>query len=707
MINKQALTQLYSLYLFEKTYEDDYGVVYTYNSGYFNNAEIVIIDRENFAYEKIHNEYNKLGFSVRCVEYKTIEEAHEKLFEGFFKVSQSNLKLSTEYIGYCDLQSKKMGGYPYTYINGKYYIDGEQKEDLNVTDIIYNFFCDNKSKLIILEAAAGFGKTCASFEVVNKFAKNFTKRVPILAELSKSRHARIFKHVLYEEIDHKFPSLSSPLVISEIKNGRVPLVIDGFDELLSKSMLSTEELEAGSFEDAQTMLDTIAELFCEGSKAQILLTSRKSSIFAGDIFDKWVERRLANCDVIRIELGEPTVQQWIGKERTSILEKNNVNIDAIANPVLLNIIKNTPLDEFESKFSSIEALLSRYFNSLLEREKERQSLPLNVDEQYEIMRTLATELVYFDISAEEPSFLKEIFYDILKPRMKDIEERYTRSFSLEDKPTDEEIVMKLVNHALLDRVTNITNKIGFINDFIFGLFIGEAIIKKEIKEINLNNKYISIATTAYSVKNTKNKIEFYENIKSPLVKTSPEFKLATEIKLLNRINSNYNGLYIDDARFKNIIFDDKNQFSNCTFNLCIFSDCRIDPSTFDSCTFVNCKFYNIEILNSTISNQEKIVFSNCVGIDVFGVKSESKTLSSSTQNYEKIVLEQYWKPGYEKAELRRTYRTLFRGTQTSDQQNIVDAINSLKQKGYIIERSHCLELNFAFINEIKEILERQ
>lgn len=706
MINKHALTKLYSLYLFEKTYEDDYGIVYTYNSGYFNNAEIVIFDRERFELKRICDEYTKMGFSVRDVEYKTIEEAHEKLFEGFFKVAQSNLKLSDEYAGYCALQSKKMCGSQYNYINGKYYIDGEQKEGSNVTDEICDFFCNSESRLIILEAAAGFGKTCASFEVINKLTKKITKRVPILAELSKSRHARIFKHVLYAEIDQKFPSLSSPLVISEIKNGRVPLIIDGFDELLSKSMLSAEEVEAGSFEDVQTMLDTIAELFCEGSKAQILLTSRKSSIFAGAIFDEWVESRLVNCDVVRIELGEPTVQQWIGKEKTAVLEANSINIDAIANPVLLTIIRNTPIKEFEEKFSGVEALLNRYFTSLLEREKSRQSLPLSIEEQYDIMCSFAAWLVCFDISAEDPSFLKDIFNEILRPMIGDIEERYAVRFSSEDRPTDDEFVMKLVNHALLDRVTNTTNKIGFINEFIFGLFIGESIVKGKIKEESLGNKYISIAVTAYCVKSDENKIKLYERVASQLAKTTPEFRLATEVKLLGRIDSDYAGIYIEDNRFCGVVFDDRNRFTHCTFNQCVFFDCKILPSTFTGCTFVNCRFYNIEILGQIAIDEIGIVFSNCVGSDAFGVIVEDRPLANVGQNYEKLVLEQYWKPGYEQAELRRTYRTLFRGTQTSDQQGVADAINSLKQQGYLTERSHCLELNFNFINEIKGILGR-
>ena len=108
--------------------------------------------------------------------------------------------------------------------------------------------------------------------------------VPILAELSKKRRARIFQYVLLEEMDRKFSQLSSKLVRTQIQEGRIPLIIDGFDELLSRI-----DNESEHSDDAISMLDTISSLLQSGSQSKILLTSRKSSIFTGDLFDEWVE----------------------------------------------------------------------------------------------------------------------------------------------------------------------------------------------------------------------------------------------------------------------------------------------------------------------------------------------------------------------------------------------------------------------------------
>jgi len=59
-----------------------------------------------------------------------------------------------------------------------------------------------------------------------------------------------------------------------------------------------------------------------------------------------------------------------------------------------------------------ENVIKYYFDSLLEREKERQSLMLEVDEQFDVMSKLAREMLDFDISSEESSFIKELLIEI-------------------------------------------------------------------------------------------------------------------------------------------------------------------------------------------------------------------------------------------------------------------------------------------------------
>ena len=57
----------------------------------------------------------------------------------------------------------------------------------------------------------------------------------MFTELARNRSANIFKYILLDEINIEYPTLNLELVTKEIKNGRIPLIIDGFDELIIKT----------------------------------------------------------------------------------------------------------------------------------------------------------------------------------------------------------------------------------------------------------------------------------------------------------------------------------------------------------------------------------------------------------------------------------------------------------------------------------------
>lgn len=87
----------------------------------------------------------------------------------------------------------------------------------------------------MIEAAAGFGKTCTAYELLREIIVNNIGKIPLFSELSRNRQAKIFRYVLLDEIDRSFPLLSSALVRNEIRAGNVPVILDGFDELLHES----------------------------------------------------------------------------------------------------------------------------------------------------------------------------------------------------------------------------------------------------------------------------------------------------------------------------------------------------------------------------------------------------------------------------------------------------------------------------------------
>ena len=646
-------------------------------------------------------EFEEAGYSVRIIEYVSLEKTHELLFNGFFAVKNINDRLLKDYELFGELQSKKLLGATYEYVEPKcnWNCEGEQK------DLIFGIYEQIQkpgAQLIILEAAAGYGKTCTSYELIKMIADNCTDNfAPIFTELSKNRKAALFRYVLLDEIDRKFTSLSSELVISEIRNGKVPLIIDGFDELISRSNKNMSDPNSVE-DDSQTMLDTIAELFEPGCQTKVVLTSRKSAIFTGDIFEEWKDKHLPKCNVTRVSIDEPTVSDWIGFEKTEYLEKHGIPFASIINPILLAFMRSMEMDKFEETCSNVENVISYYFNSLLERERERQSLQLTVKEQYRIMEQIAKDFVEFEIIAEEISFIRDLFIEIIHDNYKSYRDRYV---AIEERPTEEEFATKLAGHALLNRISPQKNQIGFINDFIFGILIGDCILEDDSILEEMDGKYIDIACTAYASRSDEKKNELLEKVLPQIDRLNYEQQLDTEIKLANTIQRNYESHYFSNRSFQDVFFDGSYGFKKCTFRNCLFKESIFVTRAFEECSFYDCKFYDIEVIRDTTTNRKLIFSANCVGHEKLMKESAYEEANIVTDNYEQIVLKMYWRKGNRFSRGRLPEMFLLRTPNEETRMGIANALESLKHKNLLYKEGHYWFVNTEKIKEIKEILE--
>lgn len=696
----EEIEALYELYGFSKVKQSDDYVVFTYSNGYFYNAEIIKFNNQ-IEETKLKREFEEAGYSVRIIEYVSLEKTHELLFNGFFAVKNINDRLLKDYELFGKLQSKKLLGATYEYVEPKcnWNCEGEQK------DLIFGIYEQIQkpgAQLIILEAAAGYGKTCTSYELIKMIADNCTDNfAPIFTELSKNRKAALFRYVLLDEIDRKFTSLSSELVISEIRNGKVPLIIDGFDELISRSNKNMSDSNSVE-DDSQTMLDTIAELFEPGCQTKVVLTSRKSAIFTGDIFEEWKDKHLPKCNVTRVSIDEPTVSDWIGFEKTEYLEKHGIPFASIINPILLAFMRSMEMDKFEETCSNVENVISYYFNSLLERERERQSLQLTVEEQYRIMEQIAKDFVEFEIIAEEISFIRDLFIEIIHDNYKSYRDRYV---AIEERPTEEEFATKLAGHALLNRISPQKNQIGFINDFIFGILIGDCILEDDSILEEMDGKYIDIACTAYASRSDEKKNELLEKVLPQIDRLNYEQQLDTEIKLANTIQRNYESHYFSNRSFQDVFFDGSYGFKRCTFRNCLFKESIFVTSAFEECSFYDCKFYDIEVIRDTITNRKLIFSANCVGHEKLMKESAYEEANIVTDNYEQIVLKMYWRKGNRFSRGRLPEMFLLRTPNEETRMGIANALESLKHKNLLYKEGHYWFVNTEKIKEIKEILE--
>jgi hypothetical protein len=304
---KRELEEIYRRYGFEKAkvYEHENVIVFTLKTGYFDNADIVPLSLEADT-KKPFDDFSESGYACTVRNFLIPKQIETELFKGFFSVASILDRLEKDYKQFTNSIVKPFADDAhYEYINAPYSVngkDGNKSPSLEVVDRL----SDNRPILFLIEAAAGFGKTCTAYEIVHQLIKE-KNYLPLFSELSRNRKAPIFRYVLLDEIDRKFPTLSSRLVQSEMINGRVVTILDGFDELLRKTD------EDDDFENQEPMLETIGH-FLTGN-AKIILTTRRTVLFEGDAFHNWAATHSDEFELVRIRIGEPSLVDWLPEKR--------------------------------------------------------------------------------------------------------------------------------------------------------------------------------------------------------------------------------------------------------------------------------------------------------------------------------------------------------------------------------------------------------
>ena len=442
-MEKELLIKYHNLYGFD-IIDDSFPeyMVFRQSIGYFSLATIVVLSCDCDV-SKIKEKYEAVGYTCSIKKYQSEEDAHVDLYQHFFNIQASKKRAEFEYQYYCTKQTEKLGC-EYSYVESPYSIDGIQEKHGLVTQLCDSVTKTEEPTLCIIEAAAGYGKTCAAYELYRALSQ-IDNIAPIYIELSKNRSAKLFRYVLLDELDRKFSHIKAATVQNEIEAGFVPLIIDGFDELISKAIdkLDSNPSLEDDFENAESMLDTIVALL--KGHARIYLTSRRSSIFCGEKYEKWLQNHLDEFQVIRVALNEPNIDDWLGAEKTDALKRRAVPLNDICNPVILSYLRSVSLEFIDSEKITSDFIIQQYFDMLLRREMDRQNLPMTILEQYHLFTKLAGTMVCFDITSEHKDFIADLIEDSYD--LECIRQRISV-----DKPTIEELSYKLAGHVLLDRV---------------------------------------------------------------------------------------------------------------------------------------------------------------------------------------------------------------------------------------------------------------
>lgn len=577
--------------------------IYTLQYGMYHAAEIISFD-ENTDVSKFKKELSDLGYATDIKIVKNLEEVEEYLFEGFFIKTPLGNELKNRYKNFVRKQLLNLPEEShYKYIDSDFDFILQNKlgevteaksyssKDNSIITKINELFTETKGALfIIIEAPAGFGKTCTANEILNSITVENSKKLPFFTELSRNREARVFKHILLNEIDDQFPNgIKQNVVLEQIYKGRIPLIIDGFDELITKD---------SNKKDVESMLSTIVDLL--QNDAKIVITSRKTAILNSDEFIETINSSIEDFSLARFEIKEPTIENWLNSDRMKFIEDNGFPINQISNPVLLSYLRNIPLEKLKDFLTSKEStLIDKYFDYLLTRERTRQNLKLDNQTQFRIFRKLNRFMSEYNFTAET----KETIKDFIKDYNPKILQESLKKYKPEEKPSIEELTETLSNHVFLDR--KVDGNVGFINDFIFGFLISENLILEKFQEHYQDNftKFIpqdfaQKSIEASRIQSKENKIKLWTVYNNHNFGYDSEFYFDSDYLLMNEITRNYNQLFLSDRIIKDLKFE-KYNFENCVFAGVTFENCTFSISSFQKSSFQNCKFYNCNLLNKT------------------------------------------------------------------------------------------------------------
>ena len=576
----------------ELEYQEGKYIVFLLATSMYPAVEIVPLSEKSLKdIDLIRKKYGEIGYAVRVYVLNTLEELDMYLFNLFFQVEISNSRINGMYKTYTDNvmlayapNRENMASMHYSFIEIPYTREEnfgvEERPRISVVSSIKQDLEKQGAQFIIVEAGAGFGKTSTAYELLHTYADIKKDIRPFFMRLERDRNVSVFKYLLLSQIDEDFRvKLGSDIVIRNIKKGYIPLIIDGFDELLSKDMDNGSMVV--SSEKVETMLSTLADLLTDQTK--IVLTTRKTAIFSGEQFYDWYYKTLQNghedFELVRYQLETPKIENWLSKERR---EKLPSSFENMSNPVILGYLRYVDDDTF-SKILTETSLTEHYFTSILKREIKRQDLPFKTTEQIEILRKLAALFAGLETSVlprgEVKDAIMEMCYNLLSEN----------ATSLKDIQT---LANALTNHAFLDRKNE--NKVGFINDFVFGMFMAyslmydtESLILDYHKEMTY--PFIDKVIIAGGVCNQSQKLQIAEHVEK-LPATNDILRFWVDTVLRGELSRDYAEVSFDGRTIRNVQFVGNYKLTNCTFSNMSFVDCIFDFNQVQMCLFVNCNF---------------------------------------------------------------------------------------------------------------------
>ena len=588
---REQIWKLYERYGYRTSELDEDYMIFVLENVMYPAVDILIFDEHSEKHLSKKGEYSAMGYGVRVTVYHGLSSVEDYLFKGFFRVDIVAKQLEMNYSRYAEKQMKlyDRDKSEYRYIPIPYSVEvnfNDEPHTQGLVDSIFKNMQGDRPVLIIIEAAAGYGKTSTAYELIHQYNTRMPEVRPFFMELAKDRTASNFRYLLLSQMEQQFDILlKNDVVLHNIRQGRIPLIIDGFDELLSA------DLDNGGinidFKEVETMLSTIAELLTDHSK--VVLTTRKTAIFSGESFIEWYYDRIDssfNFDIIRYQLNAPALHDWLDARRRKAFGERHIG-SSIANPVLMGYLRYINDQEYDEIIRDPYLLTDKFFSFMLKREIERQDLPFSVAEQFRILRRLAAMFAGFNITSDSRASVKQALFELNRSL---IEQKAVTKDA-------ESIANALTNHALLDRKG--TENIGFLNDFIFGTLFMHSVINDDRDMIDYYREtsypFLEKAILAAAVADINDRSLFYDRLLS-FCEPNTSLRFWAAVKLRGVTLGSFKGESFDAGTLYNPVegcnFAEGfgNDISDCSFTNIIFQQCHFNFEQIINCTFINCRF---------------------------------------------------------------------------------------------------------------------
>lgn len=714
MENKQDIIKLYEKYGFkflENSSNSEF-LAFTYKTGFFHNAEIISLsykDREDISeeMEKKSNGLKKLGYSTKISFYKSIEEIEGRLFEGFFTTKSWKKRILKEYTDYTEkiMTNLPKDKYNYEYIESPFLKNKIKKEDTTIINEIFKDIQKVSPQLIIIEAPAGFGKTSTSYEILKELVHDENMPMPFFTEFSRDRQARVFNHILMREVDKSFHNIKSNVVIEEIKSGKILILLDGFDELLHDD--STDGDKVSAFEKNEPMLETISELLT--NKSKVILTTRKSAIFDGELFADWINKYEDEFTINRYQIEKPEVRHWLEDTRYKQLGKIFDDMNFILNPVLLSFLRFSNNQTFDELLNNPLEIVEKYFSVMLEREMSRQNLPMKIEQQNKFLEIVAQDMCDNNYTSDS----KEKIINLIKIKAIDLLNDVRDNYPPKDRPTIDKLSTTLSNHAFFDRSQQGENNIQFINEFVFGNYISRNIINSENEWVSSDERFVEPAVLSYISREKEKKLLLWEKLNFMKEFLSKSSQMKYESLLTDCVTEEiYDNSEIKNISFKNIDFFKESTITNSIFIDCEFIDINFNMKMFNDVTFSSCKLWNCTVSNIN-ENKDNIIFYNCVDNNELIVQLEDITdddisIEDNSQSISIYIFEELWPKGSEKLDKLYYFIPDLLSNCEFTKKEILKEINKLKRQGLLLDGKHSnfIMINKSKLKDIKKILGR-